>query len=247
MVVGPITTLVTANPTLPAAIANNTYATVNAPRSNVLRPLEDMGLSSSPIVIILSFLLLSSSLLLLSNGEGITTESEVVPNEAPTAILLQNSIVAQINGIIPIINIIIVVVGSCCSICTAVADAAVATAVFSYSIVVVESIASVSCADCNGIVLDAIIDVESNNDDDGCSIIIIDLGCKKLLVHDARLDIAFVDDLLGVDEREDDDDGTNNVVLRGLLKATSPLLLVATHCFIRKDVMMTHRNNAIIR
>ena len=37
----------------------------------------------------------------VSNGEGMTTESAVVPNEAPTAILLQNSMVAQMNGMIP--------------------------------------------------------------------------------------------------------------------------------------------------
>ena len=103
---GPITTLATAIPTLNAATANNTYATPNAPRSNVCRPREEVGFPSSPMVI----KPLSSSPV-SSKGEGITTESDPVPNDAPTAILLQNSIVAHMNGMMPMMNTIIVVVG----------------------------------------------------------------------------------------------------------------------------------------
>lgn len=102
---GPIITLATAIPTLPAATANNTYATVSAPLSKVRLPLELSGLPSSPIV-------------MTSSGRGITTESEPVPKLAPTAILLQNSIVAQMNGIRPIMKTASVVSGLCCSIGT---------------------------------------------------------------------------------------------------------------------------------
>ena len=115
----------------------------------------------------------------------------------------------------------IVVVGSCCSICTA-------------AVVVVESIASVSCADCNAIVLVAISDVESNSDDDGCSIIIA-LGCKNfLLPSDDCLVIVFIVDLLGADEIGEDDDGTKNAVftlLRCCLLEATPIV-APTHCFI---------------
>eukprot|EP00984_Skeletonema_dohrnii_P031771 scaffold24725_cov89-Skeletonema_dohrnii-CCMP3373.AAC.1 len=107
---GPITTLATAIPTLNAATANNTYATVNAPRSNVCRPREEVGFPSSPIVI-----KPPSSSPTSSKGEGITTESDPVPNDAPTAILLQNSMVAHINGMMPMMNTIRVVVGLSCS------------------------------------------------------------------------------------------------------------------------------------
>mmetsp|Transcript_29074 Transcript_29074/g.58378 ORF Transcript_29074/g.58378 Transcript_29074/m.58378 type:complete len:117 (-) Transcript_29074:304-654(-) len=50
-----------------------------------------------------------------SKGEGITTESDPVPNDAPTAILLQNSMVAHMNGMMPMMNTIKVVVGLSCS------------------------------------------------------------------------------------------------------------------------------------
>lgn len=96
---GLVNTLATAIATVPPATANNMYATVKAPRSNVLRPRELFGLPSSPITI-KSLSLFSSS----SKGEGMTTESEPVPNDAPTAILSQNSYVAQMNGIIPMMN-----------------------------------------------------------------------------------------------------------------------------------------------
>lgn len=46
-----------------------------------------------------------------------TTESEPVPNDAPTAILRQNSFVAQIKGMIPMMKTMTVVVGLNCSIC----------------------------------------------------------------------------------------------------------------------------------
>lgn len=46
-----------------------------------------------------------------------TTESDPVPKDAPTAIRLQNSYVAHTNGMIPIMNTMIVVVGLSCSIC----------------------------------------------------------------------------------------------------------------------------------
>ena len=104
-----MTTLAMAMATEPPAIANSTYATVNAPLSNVCLPRELIGLLSSPIVI--------RSLSVSSNGLGIMTESFPVPKLAPIAILLQNSQVAQRKGMTPIMNTIIVVSGLSCSIC----------------------------------------------------------------------------------------------------------------------------------
>lgn len=46
-----------------------------------------------------------------------TTESDPVPKDAPTAILRQNSYVAHMKGMIPMMNTMIVVVGLSCSIC----------------------------------------------------------------------------------------------------------------------------------
>ncbi len=105
---GLVTTLPTAMATDPAATANNTYATVSAPLSSVLRPRELFGLLSSPIIII------SSS---SAKGEGMITESEPVPKEAPTAIRRQNSYVAHKKGMMPMMNTSIFVVVLNCSIC----------------------------------------------------------------------------------------------------------------------------------
>jgi hypothetical protein len=69
-------------PMVPKAITNKTYAVINAPRPNTLRPLESDGESSIPII----------------------TESEPVPNGSPNIIRLQNSIVAHANGNRPAIN-----------------------------------------------------------------------------------------------------------------------------------------------
>ena len=107
-VCGLVTTLATAMATDPAATANNTYATVSAPLSSVLRPRELFGLLSSPIIII------SSS---SAKGEGMITDSEPVPKEAPTAIRRQNSYVAHKKGMMPIMNTSIFVVVLNCSIC----------------------------------------------------------------------------------------------------------------------------------
>ena len=104
---GLITTLASAIAIEPPAIANKTYATVSAPLSSVCRPRELFGLLSSPIII------LPASPLLLSEekGDGMMTESLPVPKDAPTAIRRQNSYVAQMNGMIPMMNTIILVVG----------------------------------------------------------------------------------------------------------------------------------------
>lgn len=92
---GLITTLATAMATDPAATANKMYATVSAPLSSVLRPRELPGLLSSPIMTTSS---------LSEKGDGMITESEPVPKDAPTAIRRQNSYVAHTKGMIPMTN-----------------------------------------------------------------------------------------------------------------------------------------------
>eukprot|EP00985_Skeletonema_marinoi_P002986 scaffold1236_cov138-Skeletonema_marinoi.AAC.3 len=214
---GPITTLATAIPTLNAATANNTYATPNAPRSNVCRPREEVGFPSSPMVI----KPLSSSPV-SSKGEGITTESDPVPNDAPTAILLQNSMVAHMNGMMPMMNTIRVVVGLSCSM----TSGASSSCGWGIMVVVVES--SSTCVAAMSEDVEESMNVVIDNDVVVCS---IETLCKsKLLV------LRFIDAVVDADSG---DDGMINAAALLFLRLEAAAA-AAWHCF--SSAMMDTRN-----
>eukprot|EP00957_Ditylum_brightwellii_P028056 2118611-Ditylum_brightwellii.AAC.1 len=105
--------------TLPIAIPKSIYATINASFPNTCLPRELCGLLSSPIM----------------------TESDPVPNGSPTAIRRQNSIEAQMKGMMPIMKMMMVVSGDSCCASNVVVAAGIVVVVSGAAAVDVDSIA----------------------------------------------------------------------------------------------------------